>query len=236
MLLDQVKGKTKAHVGAVRINGAGPILRLFGILRLGIVEIWLRKTSPILGLPMITVFLALPVSTALILFNLLGEIFENRKMPPDTKPPRSRSKRPRSRSKTPQPPVETEDDVILWILLMFLMAFITAGIPIAFAIGIASLLVMIFFGGMPLGMIPQKVLYSTDSFVFLAVPFFILAGELMERGGISLRLVQFARCMVGQIRGGLGHGQRGEQHHLCRAFGIGRRGCVGDRIDSDSRP
>ena len=93
--------------------------------------------------------------------------------------------------------------MILWILLMFLMAFITAGIPIAFAIGIASLLVMIFFGGMPLGMIPQKVLYSTDSFVFLAVPFFILAGELMERGGISLRLVQFARCMVGQIRGGL---------------------------------
>ena len=87
MLLDQVKGKTKRML---ELFGSTVLVLFFaclGYYALGIVEIWLRKTSPILGLPMITVFLALPVSTALILFNLLGEIFENRKMPPDTKLP-----------------------------------------------------------------------------------------------------------------------------------------------------
>ena len=94
--------------------------------------------------------------------------------------------------------------MILWMLLLLLLVFITIGVPIAFAIGLSSLIVLFSYGDIPIGMIPQKVLYTTDSFVFLAVPFFILAGEIMERGGISLRLIRFAKSFVGQIRGGLG--------------------------------
>jgi len=88
-------------------------------------------------------------------------------------------------------------------LIILMLIFVLAGIPIAFAIGMSSMLVMIIFGNMPLVMVAQKVVFSADSFLFLAVPFFILAGVIMERGGISERLVRFAKALVGQIRGGL---------------------------------
>ena len=93
--------------------------------------------------------------------------------------------------------------MILWLIFLLLLVFIAIGIPIAFSIGLSSLIVMYLHGDMPLGMIPQKIVYSADSFVFLAVPFFILAGEIMEKGGISVRLIQFARSLVGRVRGGL---------------------------------
>jgi tripartite ATP-independent transporter DctM subunit len=88
-------------------------------------------------------------------------------------------------------------------LFILMLIFVLAGIPIAFAIGMSSMLVMIIFGNMPLVMVAQKVIFSADSFLFLAVPFFIFAGVIMERGGISDRLVRFAKALVGQIRGGL---------------------------------
>ena len=101
--------------------------------------------------------------------------------------------------------------MILWLIFVLLLVFIAIGIPIAFSIGLSSLIVMYLHGDMPLGMIPQKIVYSADSFVFLAVPFFILAGEIMEKGGISVRLIQFARSLVGRVRGGLAMACRGGQ-------------------------
>jgi tripartite ATP-independent transporter DctM subunit len=89
----------------------------------------------------------------------------------------------------------------LLVILLLLLIFI--GVPIAFSIGLSSLAV-IMIEGLPIAMVPQKILYSVDSFVFLAVPFFILAGELMEKGGISKRLVNLAKVFIGRIRGGLG--------------------------------
>ena len=90
------------------------------------------------------------------------------------------------------------------LLLGVMGALILANMPIALAIGIAALAV-IFYERLPMMGIVQQMIVSTDSFALLAIPFFLLAGLIMERGGISRRIVDFASSLVGNIRGGLGH-------------------------------
>jgi C4-dicarboxylate transporter DctM subunit len=70
--------------------------------------------------------------------------------------------------------------------------------------GLASILGLLIKGNIPLVVIPQKIFTGSDSFPLLAVPFFILAGTLMDTGGISLRLVRLAQSLVGHFRNGLG--------------------------------
>jgi len=84
-------------------------------------------------------------------------------------------------------------------------AFIIVGVPIAFALGGAALVGLWLYHGAPLRIVASRVFGGIDNFSLLAIPFFILAGELMETGGISQRLVALARVMVGHIRGGLGN-------------------------------
>jgi C4-dicarboxylate transporter DctM subunit len=76
------------------------------------------------------------------------------------------------------------------------------GIPIAFAIGISAVTVLI-NGDVNLLIIVQRMFAATDSFPLIAVPFFILAGDLLSRGAISHRLVTFADSLLGRIKGGL---------------------------------
>jgi len=76
------------------------------------------------------------------------------------------------------------------------------GIPIPFALGLASLTAL-YVGDMEMILLPQRIIVGTDSFSLLAVPFFILAGELMQRGGLSARLIRFANSLIGHITGGL---------------------------------
>jgi C4-dicarboxylate transporter, DctM subunit len=82
--------------------------------------------------------------------------------------------------------------------------FIGINIPIAFSMGLSSILGLLLKGDIPLVIVPQKIFTGTDSFPLLAVPFFILAGMLMDTGGISLRLVRLAQALVGHFRNGLG--------------------------------
>ena len=92
-----------------------------------------------------------------------------------------------------------------WIFAAF-VALVAASVPIAFTLGIISLLgILIFQPHVPFTIVTSKIFGSIDSFTLLAIPFFILAGELMEIGGISNQLVELARRLVGHIRGGLGH-------------------------------
>jgi C4-dicarboxylate transporter DctM subunit len=87
------------------------------------------------------------------------------------------------------------------MLLLMLM-----GVPIVFSIGLASVAGLLALGsGVPWVLVPSSMLNGMDSFPLMAVPFFILAGELMSKGGIADRLVAFANALVGHIRGGLGH-------------------------------
>lgn len=90
------------------------------------------------------------------------------------------------------------------VLLVAFVVMLLASVPIAIAMGAASLVAVLVVGQIPPMVIVQRMYSGVDSFVLLAVPLFILAGSLMETGGISARLVQLARVLVGHVRGGLG--------------------------------
>ncbi|MBI3967898.1 MAG: TRAP transporter large permease [Chloroflexi bacterium] len=81
--------------------------------------------------------------------------------------------------------------------------FVLVGLPLSFAMAMATV-AAIWLGGQydPI-IVGHRILQASDSFVLLAIPFFILAGSLMERGGIARRLVHFAHVLVKQIRGGM---------------------------------
>lgn len=77
------------------------------------------------------------------------------------------------------------------------------GAPIVFAIGVGTTLALL-VGGIPLEILPQKIFSGLAHFPYLAVPLFVLAGMLMETGGISRRIVELSNALVGHIRGGMG--------------------------------
>ncbi|WP_372426693.1 TRAP transporter large permease [Salinarimonas chemoclinalis] len=88
-------------------------------------------------------------------------------------------------------------------MLAGMVFFIALGAPIAIAILAASIGGIAFFTPLPLVLVAQRLMTTIDSFPLMAIPFFILAGSLMEAGGISRRLVEFAKALVGGVQGGL---------------------------------
>ena len=93
---------------------------------------------------------------------------------------------------------------MLLTLTISLLAFLVLGVPIAFALGLAGITAIVFNGSIPLVVVAQKVYASLDSFPLLAIPLFIYAGSVMNSGGITERIVDFAKSLVGHLRGGLG--------------------------------
>jgi len=91
------------------------------------------------------------------------------------------------------------------VLFGMLILLLLINIPIGVSLGLASILAL-WTGEMPTPplVVAQRMFTSVDSFPFMAIPFFMLAGGLMESGGISRRLVNFAKCLVGSTPGGLG--------------------------------
>ncbi len=77
------------------------------------------------------------------------------------------------------------------------------GVPVAFALALSVALVLFMFMDMPLVMISQNMYSGIDSFSFMAVPFFMLAGAFMSAGGVTSRLVNFSQAIVGSLTGGL---------------------------------
>ena len=92
---------------------------------------------------------------------------------------------------------------IIIILFAVLLVCFLIGVPIAISLGAAAIVAIWFGTDLPINLIAQKAFTSLDSFSLLAIPFFILAGILMGRGGISKRLLAMATALVGWIRGGL---------------------------------
>lgn len=96
-------------------------------------------------------------------------------------------------------------EILILVLSFLILLYI--GVPVAWSIGISSLLAML----MSIPAIPsfttvtQRMATGLDSFALLAIPFFILAGQIMNRGGIARRLVNFAKTLVGALPGGLAH-------------------------------
>jgi C4-dicarboxylate transporter DctM subunit len=91
------------------------------------------------------------------------------------------------------------------VALLFgaLLVLMLIGLPVAFALAMAAALTLQQGALMPLLIVPQEMIRSVNSFTLLAIPFFILAGYLMQGGGISRRLVDFSNALVGASRGGL---------------------------------
>ena len=90
------------------------------------------------------------------------------------------------------------------IFLGALLGPMALGVPIAFALIITGVALMMYLGMFDAQIVAQNVLNGADSFPLMAVPFFLLAGEVMNTGGLSRRIVNLAMAMVGHIRGGLG--------------------------------
>ncbi|MBA7710207.1 hypothetical protein ES703_119143 [subsurface metagenome] len=87
----------------------------------------------------------------------------------------------------------------------YLFPDLLLGAPVLLAIGVVALLGILITPDLVPAMFPQKMFTMLDSFSLLAMPYFILAGELMARGGLSRKMVQFGETVVGHLRGGLGH-------------------------------
>ncbi len=87
-----------------------------------------------------------------------------------------------------------------------LIGLILLGLPVAISMGLTAVVTFIAMGEADaLSMVGQRMYSSTTAFPLLAIPFFILAGNLMNTGGMTQRIFRFAQCLVGHIRGGLGH-------------------------------
>jgi len=87
-----------------------------------------------------------------------------------------------------------------------LVGLILLGVPVAASMGLVAVMTFVFLGeGFVLPMLAQRMYSATTGFTLLAIPFFILAGNLMNTGGITRRIFRFALALVGHFRGGLGH-------------------------------
>jgi len=87
-----------------------------------------------------------------------------------------------------------------------LVALMLLGLPIAVSMGLTAVFTFLAMGETGLlSMVPQRMYAGTTGFPLLAIPFFILAGNLMNTGGMTQRIFRFAQCLVGHIKGGLGH-------------------------------
>ncbi|MBA2779098.1 TRAP transporter large permease [Billgrantia kenyensis] len=91
-------------------------------------------------------------------------------------------------------------NLVIGLSLIILFAF---GVPIAVSIMLASIIGIEYFTRLPLLLVPQQMFIGIDKFPLMAIPFFILAGNLMAAGGISQRLVDLAKSIVGGVQGGL---------------------------------
>ena len=91
----------------------------------------------------------------------------------------------------------------LWVILTSFLLILATGASIGVALGLSSAIVLYGVLNMPLVVVVQRMFTSIDSFSFMAVPFFMLAGAFMSEGGVTKRIVDFSMSMVGALAGGL---------------------------------
>jgi C4-dicarboxylate transporter DctM subunit len=89
-------------------------------------------------------------------------------------------------------------------LFIMLFVFMLTGMPIAVALGLSSVLTIMFFGQASLASMSLKLLNTSEHYTLLAIPFFILSGAFMTTGGVARHMVHFANACIGHFRGGLG--------------------------------
>lgn len=97
------------------------------------------------------------------------------------------------------------DMIGILVLVISFFFLLVVGVPVAYSIGVAGILTMLVnIDSLPaLTTYAMRMASGLDSFALLAIPFFILAGNIMNSGGIALRLIDFAKVLVGRLPGGL---------------------------------
>ena len=88
---------------------------------------------------------------------------------------------------------------LIFVLFLFLLVF---GTPIVFSLGIAASFTLLSYD-VPMSLVAQRMYGGLDKFTIMAIPFFILTGIIMEKGGIAKRIIDFATALVGWITGSL---------------------------------
>lgn len=91
------------------------------------------------------------------------------------------------------------------VFVLSLLGAMALGMPIAFALVVCGVALMVFMGNFDTQILAQNLLEGVNNYPLMAVPFFMLAGELMNAGGISKRIIAMAEALVGHVRGGLGY-------------------------------
>ena len=89
------------------------------------------------------------------------------------------------------------------LLFLMLFGFMLIGMPIAIALGLSSILTILFFGQDSLASLSLKLFETSEHFTLLAIPYFILSGAFMTTGGVAKRMIRFANACIGHLRGGL---------------------------------
>ena len=95
--------------------------------------------------------------------------------------------------------------IMKYLFLIALLIMLVAGVPVSYSIAISGLIGMMTSKGLQFMNIAQSTIKGVNSFTLLAIPLFLLAGKLMNSGGITKRLFDFAKVVVGPLPGGLGH-------------------------------
>jgi tripartite ATP-independent transporter DctM subunit len=93
---------------------------------------------------------------------------------------------------------------MLWILVLSFIILLFIGVPIIFCLGLSSMFYL-FFSPVPLVILPQKMLIALENFLLVSLPLFILVGEIMNKGGVTTRLINLSKILVGKYKGGLAY-------------------------------
>lgn len=93
-------------------------------------------------------------------------------------------------------------EIEVYVLLLSFLALIVIGVPIAYSLGVSSIITMVYLE-LPVIVVFQKISDGMDSFSLIAIPFFVLAGQIMADGGMARRLVNFSNLLIGWVQGGL---------------------------------
>src|SRR4051794_34927747 len=88
-------------------------------------------------------------------------------------------------------------------LFAMLFVFMAIGMPVAVALGLSSVLTILFFGQDSLASLSLKLFETSEHYTLLAIPFFLLSGAFMTTGGVAKRMILFANACIGHLRGGL---------------------------------
>ena len=95
--------------------------------------------------------------------------------------------------------------MMIAIVFIIMFALMALGLEIYISMGVASMIYLIIATDTPLNLIPNTMVGGINNYSLLAIPFFILAGELMNKSGITLKLVDFTKFFIGKLKGGLAY-------------------------------